>query len=148
MPSVEFPCGQEGVLELLPHRDPFVWVTRIIECEPGKHIIAELDVAPDLPLFQGHFPGQPIFPGVIVMEALAQAACCCIMADPERQASLGYLAGIDGARFREMTLPGDTIQLEAEIVSANSRFCKAQVTARKGDKLVAEATQRYIMAKE
>lgn len=148
MAEVTFPCEQDGVLKLLPHRDPFVWVTRIKECRPGQYILAELDVAPDLPLFQGHFPGQPIFPGVLVMEALAQAACCCIMAEPGRETSVGYLAGIDGAKFREMTLPGDTIQLEAEIVSSNKRFCKAEVRAKKDGKVVAEATQKYIMAKE
>lgn len=146
MADVEFPCDQEGVLALLPHRDPFVWVSRIEECAPGEHIVAELDVDPNLPIFQGHFPGHPIFPGVLVMEALAQAACCCIMAESGRETSIGYLAGIDDAKFRETTLPGDTLQLEAEIVSANRRFCKARVTARKGDKVVAEATQRYIMA--
>ena len=148
MSDVTFPCEQDGVLQLLPHRDPFVWVTRIKECQPGEHILAELDVDPDLPLFKGHFPGQPIFPGVIVMEALAQAACCCIMAEPGRETSIGYLAGIDGAKFREMTLPGDTIQLEATIVSSNKRFCKAEVRATKDGKVVAEATQKYIMAKE
>ena len=65
----EFPCGREGVLALIPHRDPFVWVSRILECEPGRHIVAELDVDPDLPLFKGHFPGKPVQPGVIQMEA-------------------------------------------------------------------------------
>ena len=58
-----FPCEQEGVLELLPHRDPFVWVSRIISCTPGESIIAELDVDPNLPLFAGHFPGHPVLPG-------------------------------------------------------------------------------------
>lgn len=61
-----------NVLDLLPHRDPFVWVTRIIEVEPGESVVAELDVDPNLPLFKGHFPGQPILPGVIIMEALAK----------------------------------------------------------------------------
>ena len=71
-----FPCGKEGIEALLPHRDPFLWVSRIVECEPGVSVVAELDVDPDLPLFQGHFPGYPVLPGVIIMEALAQAASC------------------------------------------------------------------------
>lgn len=143
---VTFPCDQEGVKQLLPHREPFLWVSRIVSCEPGVSIVAELDVSPDLPLFAGHFPGHPVFPGVLIMEALAQAACCCIFADPEREVGVGYFAGIDGAKFRETVLPGDTIRLEATMLKGNKRFCKAEVKAWKGDKLAAEATQKYIMA--
>ncbi|WP_165062979.1 3-hydroxyacyl-ACP dehydratase FabZ [Adlercreutzia sp. ZJ154] len=146
MANVEFPCSKEGVLQLLPHRDPFVWVDRIDICEPGEYILAELDVRPDLPLFEGHFPGYPIFPGVLVMEALAQAACCCLMANQDATVKVGYLAGIDKARFREPVLPGDTIELEARILQASNKFCKAQVKARKGNALVAEAIQRYFFA--
>lgn len=79
--EITFPCDREGVLALLPHRDPFVWVSRIVSCEPGKFIVAELDVDPELPLFAGHFPGHPVLPGVILMEALAQAACCCLLSE-------------------------------------------------------------------
>lgn len=146
MASVEFPCGREGVEQLLPHRDPFLWVSRIVECEPGKRIVAELDVRPDLPIFAGHFPGHPVFPGVLIMEALAQAACCCLMAAQDETVALGYLAGIDKARFRETVLPGDTITLEAEIVQASSKFCKAEVKASKNGKTAAEAVQRYFFA--
>lgn len=146
MAQVEFPCGIDGVKQLLPHREPFLWVDQITICEPGEYILARLDVRPDLPLFQGHFPGYPIFPGVLVMEALAQAACCCLMAGQDATVKMGYLAGIDKARFREPVLPGDTIELEATILQASSKFCKAQVKARKGEALVAEAVQRYFFA--
>lgn len=84
-----FPCGKEGIEALLPHRDPFLWVSRILECEPGVSVVAELDVDPDLPLFQGHFPGYPVLPGVIIMEALAQAASCCLLARKTRPARSG-----------------------------------------------------------
>lgn len=143
---VTFPCDQEGVKQLLPHRDPFLWVTRILECEPGKRIVAELDVSPDLPIFQGHFPGHPVFPGVLIMEALAQAACCCIFADPDREVGVGYFAGIDKGRFRETVLPGDTIRLEATILQSGKRFCKAETKAFKGDAVAAEALQKYMLA--
>ena len=89
-----------NVLDLLPHRDPFVWVSRIIEVEPGESVVAELDVDPNLPLFKGHFPGQPILPGVIIMEALAQAASCCLLVEEGQAGRIGYLAGIDKAKFR------------------------------------------------
>ncbi|MEG0505633.1 MAG: beta-hydroxyacyl-ACP dehydratase, partial [Raoultibacter sp.] len=78
---LEYPCGIDGIESVLPHRDPFVWMTRVIACEPGKSITAELDVSTDLPLFAGHFPSHPVFPGVLIMEALAQTASFCILVD-------------------------------------------------------------------
>lgn len=95
-----FPCGKEGIEALLPHRDPFLWVSRILECEPGVSVVAELDVDPDLPLFQGHFPGYPVLPGVIIMEALAQAASCCLLA-PGRQGRLARVL----RRYRQSEIP-------------------------------------------
>lgn len=146
--KVSFPCEKDGVLQLLPHRDPFVWVSRIIDCEPGKSIKAELDVDPNLDLFKGHFPGMPILPGVIIMEALAQASCCCLMSQDDFEGSIGFLAGIDKAKFRETVVPGDTLTLEANIVKKSRRFCKAEVVAKKGDKVCASAQQNYVIAKE
>lgn len=150
MSNVAFPCEREGVLELLPHRDPFVWVSRIVECQPGESIIAELDVDPELPLFAGHFPTKPVFPGVIIMEALAQAACCCLMTDPAMQGRIGFLVGIDKAKFRSQVLPGDTLTLEAKIVRSGKLMCVAEVRATKpGDDgqmvVCAQATQKYIL---
>ena len=142
-----FPCGKEGIEALLPHRDPFLWVSRILECEPGVSVVAELDVDPDLPLFQGHFPGYPVLPGVIIMEALAQAASCCLLAQEDKDGSLGFFAVIDKAKFREQVRPGDTIRLEANITRNSSRMCVAEVKAYKSDKLCAQAIQKYVLAK-
>ena len=142
-----FPCGKEGIEALLPHRDPFLWVSRILECEPGVSVVAELDVDPDLPLFQGHFPGYPVLPGVIIMEALAQAASGCLLAQEDKAGSLGFFAGIVKAKFREQVRPGDTIRLEANITRNSSRMCVAEVKAYKGDKLCAQAIQKYVLAK-
>lgn len=141
----QFPCGREGVLALIPHRDPFVWVSRILECEPGQRIVAELDVDPDLPLFKGHFPGKPVLPGVIQMEALAQAACCCMMADPRYAGAIGLFAGIDKAKFRKQVLPGDTVRLEATITKAARLMCVADVKAYVGDDVCAQAVQKYVI---
>lgn len=145
---VTFPCGREGIERLLPHRDPFVWVSRIVECEPGVSITAELDVDPNLDLFRGHFPGHPVLPGVILMEALAQTASCCVLASSERAGSVGFLTGIDKAKFRQQVLPGDTVTLKATITRNSSRMAVAEVAAYKGDKLCASATQKYVLAKQ
>jgi 3-hydroxyacyl-[acyl-carrier-protein] dehydratase len=145
---VTFPCGREGVERLLPHRDPFVWLSRIVACEPGVSITAELDVDPDLDIFRGHFPGHPVLPGVILMEALAQAASCCVLASSDRAGSVGFLTGIDKAKFRQQVLPGDTVTLKATITRNSSRMAVAEVAAYKGDKLCASATQKYVLAKQ
>ena len=142
---ISFPCGREGVLALIPHRDPFVWVSRIKECTPGQHIVAELDVDAELDLFRGHFPGAPVLPGVIIMEALAQASCCCLMADEAYAGSIGLFAAMDKVRFRSQVLPGSTLVLESTITKHGSRMCAAQVVARVDDVVCAEAEHRYVI---
>ena len=143
--NLQFPCDRDGVLALIPHRDPFVWVSRILECDPAAHIVAELDVDADLPLFKGHFPEKPVLPGVIIMEALAQASCCCIMASDSYAGSIGLFAAMDKVRFRAQVLPGQTLRLESTIVKRGSRMCAAQVVARVGDTVCAEAEPRYVI---
>lgn len=145
--ELTFPCGQEDVLAVLPHRPPFVWVSRVIACEPGVSVVAELDVDPGLPLFEGHFPGYPVLPGVIIMEALAQAASFCLLLEAGRAGSIGFFAGIDKAKFRNQVRPGDTLVLEAEIVKSSSRLCVADVRAKVNGKIAAEATQKYMLAR-
>ena len=142
-----FPCERDGVLALLPHRDPFVWVSRIVSCEPGVEIVAELDVDPDLPLFKGHFPGHPVLPGVIIMEALAQAASFCILVERGAEGSIGFLTGIDGAKFRRQVEPGETLTLKGRIVKSASRLCVAEVEASVDGAVCASATQKYVLAK-
>lgn len=147
MQDIQYPCGRDVIERVLPHRDPFVWVSRIIECTPGEHVIAELDVAADLPLFQGHFPGHPVLPGVIIMEALAQAMSFSVLVGRGDEGTLGFFAGIDGAKFRNQVLPGDVLTLEGTVVKSGSRMVVAEVEARVGDKVAATATQKYVLAR-
>lgn len=147
--TITYPCDRTVIEQVLPHRDPFVWMTRVISCEEGSHIVAELDVSPDLPLFAGHFPTHPVLPGVILMEALAQAASFCILAARLDDAgSIGFLTGIDNAKFRAQVRPGDTVTLEASIVKSSRRMCVAEVKASVGDAVCATATQKYVLAHE
>ena len=141
-----FPWDREVVEAILPHRDPFVWVSRVISCEPGVSIEAELDVPADLDLFRGHFPTHPVLPGVILMEALAQAACISILAAREEQGSVGFLTGIDKAKFRKQVLPGNTVSLRATIVKSSRRMCVAEVEALVDGEICASATQKYVLA--
>lgn len=140
------PAGKDQIEKVLPHRDPFLWVSRVLECEPGRRVVAELDVDPDLPLFQGHFPDYPVLPGVILMEALAQAASIAVLVERDEGNAIGFLTGIDGAKFRRQVRPGETVRLEGVIVKANKRLCVAEVAAYVGDEVCATATQKYVMA--
>ena len=144
--EISYPAGRDVIEAVLPHRDPFVWVSRVLECEPGVSVKAELDVSPDLPLFEGHFPDYPVLPGVIIMEALAQAASFSILVAREAEGALGFFAGIDNAKFRNQVRPGDTLTLEATIVKSSRRLCVAEVKASDGDTVCATATQKYVLA--
>lgn len=144
--EISYPAGRDVIEAVLPHRDPFVWVSRVLECEPGVSVKAELDVSPDLPLFEGHFPDYPVLPGVIIMEALAQAASFSILVAREAEGALGFFAGIDNAKFRNQVRPGDTLTLEATIVKSSRRLCVAEVKASVGDTVCATVTQKYVLA--
>ncbi len=143
---MDFPIGKEGIEAVLPHRDPFLWVTRVLACDPGQSVVAELDVSPDLPLFQGHFPDYPVLPGVILMEALAQAASFSVLVDRGDEGAIGFLTGIDGAKFRRQVRPGETVRLEGTIVKSSRRLCVAEVKASVDGEVCATATQKYVMA--
>lgn len=144
--EIVLPAEKDQIEKILPHRDPFLWVTRVVECVPGERVVAELDVNPDLPLFQGHFPDYPVLPGVIIMEALAQAASIAVLVQRDVGNTIGFLTGIDNAKFRRQVRPGETIRLEGTIVKANKRLCVAEVAAYVGDEVCATATQKYVMA--
>ena len=146
MMEFNYPCGKDAVEAVLPHRDPFVWVTRVVACEPGVEIHAQLDVDPDLALFKGHFPEHPVLPGVIIMEALAQAASFCLLVDRGAEGALGFLTVIDKAKFRRQVAPGETLDLKARIVKASARLCVAEVEASVDGQLCAQATQKYVLA--
>ena len=145
--DIEYPCERDVVEAVLPHRDPFCWVSRVVACEPGVEVTAELDVDPALPLFAGHFPGHPVLPGVIIMEALAQAASFCILVQRGAEGSIGFLTGIDGAKFRRQVEPGETLTLKGRIVKSSSRLCVAEVEASVDGAVCASATQKYVLAK-
>ncbi len=145
--DIEYPCGKDVVQAVLPHRDPFCWVSRVVACEPGQTVEAELDVDPGLPLFAGHFPGHPVLPGVIIMEALAQAASFCVLVDRGAEGSIGFLTGIDKAKFRRQVEPGETLLLKARIVKSSSRLCVADVEASVDGQVCATAVQKYVLAK-
>ncbi len=131
------------VERILPHRFPFLFIDRIVELEAGKRAIAIKNVSHNEPVFQGHFPGLPLFPGVLQLECMAQAAGLCVgMADPDQ---IGVLAGIEGARFYRPVRPGDQLRIEAEIVGLRRGFGKAQGKITCDGEQVAQATITFAL---
>jgi 3-hydroxyacyl-[acyl-carrier-protein] dehydratase len=138
--SVEkVPFGIDRILELLPHRAPMLMIDRVLELGEN-HIRAEKLVSAAEPVFAGHFPGRPIFPGVLIIEAMAQAAgIWASLSSPALRERLSVLAGVDDARFRRQVVPGDVLVLEARALAARSKLSKFEAKATVGGELVAEA---------
>ena len=131
----------QEILEILPHRYPFLLIDRIVEFEPAKRLVAIKNVTINEPFFQGHFPGYPIMPGVLVVEALAQAGGVIMMAGmPDRHEKLVVFTGIEKAKFRRPVLPGDQLRLEIEVLAFRSRRGQVQGRALVDGKLACEAT--------
>ena len=128
------------IMERIPHRYPFLLVDRVIELVPQQRIVAIKNVTINEPFFQGHFPGAPVMPGVLIIEALAQAGAVLLLSDiPDRTSKLVYFTGIDEARFRRPVVPGDQIRLTMDVLKLRSRTCKMRGTAEVAGELVAEA---------
>jgi beta-hydroxyacyl-ACP dehydratase FabZ len=129
------------IQEMLPHRYPFLLVDKILELEPGKRVVGLKNVTINEAFFQGHFPGQPIMPGVLVIEAMAQVGGVLLMQtlSVSAEKKLLYFTGIDRARFRRPVLPGDQVRFEIELLQLRSRNCRMHARAYVQDKLAAEA---------
>ncbi len=131
------------VLKYLPQRYPILMIDKVKECEPGKRIVAIKNVSANEPHFQGHFPGRPIMPGVLILEAMAQAAGVLVfsaMDQPQLEHSLYYYVGIDNARFKKPVVPGDVLELEVAFERSLRGIGKFRCIARVGAQTVAEAT--------
>jgi len=121
--------NRDQVLELLPHRPPFLLVDEVEELEPGVRCVATRTLSGDDFWFAGHFPGNPVMPGVLIVEALAQAATIAAASGGDISGKIGLFAGIDKVRFKRVVKPGDTMRLEAEIVAVHGPVGRAKVRA-------------------
>jgi beta-hydroxyacyl-ACP dehydratase FabZ len=129
------------IQKILPHRYPFLMVDAILEIEPRKRIVGIKNVTINEGFFQGHFPGKPILPGVLMIEAMAQAGGLLLLREfPDHDEKLLYFVAIDDARFRRPVIPGDQIRLEVSVLSLRGYFCKLRGVATVGGELAAEAT--------
>lgn len=128
-----------GIMKLLPHRYPFLLVDRITECVPGKSIKGYKNITMNEDLFNGHFPNNPIFPGVLQIEALAQISACTLLCMPEYSGKLVLFAGIDGARFKRVVRPGDRLDFEVEVTKLRGPIGKTKCVAKVDGEVACEA---------
>ena len=131
----------QRILSILPHRYPFLLVDRVVECVPNSHIRAYKNVTVNEPFFQGHFPGAPIMPGVLILEALAQAGGLLAVSGLEGNLDdkLFLFTGLDGVKFRKQVVPGDRLDLECSNIRMKLKLCKMDARAYVDGKLAAEA---------
>ena len=130
-----------GIQKILPHRYPFLLVDAIEEMEPKKRIVGIKNVTINEYFFQGHFPGKPVMPGVLIVESMAQIGGLLLLQEVEdRDRKVMYMAAIDNARFRRPVVPGDQLRVEVNVITFRGPFCKVQGHARVNGELAAEAT--------
>ncbi|QUH19040.1 3-hydroxyacyl-ACP dehydratase FabZ [Alkaliphilus sp. B6464] len=133
------------IQNLIPHRYPFLLVDKIIEMDPGKSAVGIKNVSINEPFFQGHFPGQPIMPGVLIVEAMAQVAAVTCMGSEENKGKLGVFTGIDNCKFRRQVVPGDTIRIEIEMTAFRRSIGKAEAKAYVEDQLACSANLTFAL---
>ncbi|HLY59872.1 MAG TPA: 3-hydroxyacyl-ACP dehydratase FabZ [Terriglobia bacterium] len=151
-PETEAPAPAEvkpvlgiiDIMRILPHRYPFLLVDRITELEPDKRVVGLKNVTINEQFFQGHFPGMPVMPGVLIIECMAQVAGVMIYKDVEEpQDKLIYFTGIEKARFRRPVVPGDQLRVEMNLLNRRNNFGKLQGRATVDRKLAAEAVVTF-----
>ena len=134
------------IMDILPHRYPMLLVDRVLEIEDGKRIVCIKNVTANEQFFQGHFPGAPVMPGVLIVEAMAQCGAILVLKDmPDRADKLFLFGGVDKARFRKPVVPGDALITEVEVLSVRKAFGKVRLTARVNGEVVVEGTMTFAL---
>ncbi|MBO8158277.1 3-hydroxyacyl-ACP dehydratase FabZ [Thermosyntropha sp.] len=137
----------EEIMKILPHRYPFLLVDKIVELIPGKSAVGVKNVTINEPYFAGHFPGKPVMPGVLMIEAAAQVGACAILSDERYKDSLAFLAGVDKFRFKKQVIPGDILIIKTELITIKGSIGRAKGEIRVDEKLVAGGEFLFALSK-
>ena len=139
----EPPFGRDGIESILPHREPFLLLDEVSELEPGRRVVASREVRAEDWWFRGHFPDRPVMPGVLIVEAMAQAGAVAVLIEPENRGKLAFFAGIDDCRFKRVVEPGDVLTLTCEIDQVRGPIGRGRATAHVGGELAARGTLTF-----
>lgn len=137
--------NKEQIKEIIPHRDPFLLIDEVVELDPGKYAVGMKYVREDEYYFKGHFPGKPVMPGVLILEALAQVGAVAVLYLPEYKGKLAYFGSVKNAKFRKMVVPGDTLRLEIELTKLRSRAGIGAAKAYVGDEIACEGEIMFML---
>ena len=135
----------KDIMNTIPHRSPFLLVDRVEEMETGKRILAKKCVTYNEPFFAGHFPQEPVMPGVLIIEALAQAGAICVLSDEAKKVKIEFLGGVNKAKFRGKVVPGDVLSLEVEIIKVKGPVGVGKGTAKVDGKVVASGEITFMI---
>lgn len=134
------------IMEIIPHRQPFMLIDTIEEMEPGVRAVAKKCVSYNEPFFSGHFPGEPVMPGVLIIEALAQTGAVAILSLEENKGKTAYFAAINSAKFKQKVVPGDVLMLETEIIKVKGPIGIGKATALVNGKVAAQAELTFAIS--
>ena len=135
--------GREEIEAILPHRPPFLLIDEVVELEPGERVVARKTVRPDEWYLSGHFPGRPVMPGVLIVEAMAQTGAVAVLSQEENRGRLALFAGIDDVRFKRIVEPGDELELECTLEAVRGPIGKGKATAHVDGELAARGTLTF-----
>ncbi len=137
------PFGRDEIEAILPHREPFLLLDEVVELEPGRRVVARRLVRADDWWFPGHFPERPVMPGVLIVEAMAQAGAVAVLVEEANRGKIAFFAGIDDCRFKRVVEPGDELTLTCEIDVVRGPIGRGKATAHVGDELAARGTLTF-----
>ncbi|HEY3205767.1 MAG TPA: 3-hydroxyacyl-ACP dehydratase FabZ [Gaiellaceae bacterium] len=141
--TVTLPLDRAGIEAILPHREPFLLIDEVVELEPGERVLARKRVREDEWYLRGHFPGRPVMPGVLIVEAMAQTGAVAVLAEEENRGRLALFAGIDDTRFKRIVEPGDELELECTLEQVRGPVGKGKARATVDGQLAARGTLTF-----
>jgi 3-hydroxyacyl-[acyl-carrier-protein] dehydratase len=141
--TVTLPLDRAGIEAILPHREPFLLIDEVVELEPGERVLARKRVREDEWYLRGHFPGRPVMPGVLIVEAMAQTGAVAVLAEEENRGRLALFAGIDDTRFKRIVEPGDELELECTLEQVRGPVGKGKARATVDGRLAARGTLTF-----